>query len=122
MNSFRRLSSVLVLPLALALVVISFPMVEARAGLVTTERVIEQRELDAKRTKVAEFLSREAVRDQMQAMGLPADEAAARVASLSDAEVTEIAGRIDAIPAGQQSTTTAIIIILLVVVILILLI
>ncbi len=49
-----------------------------------------------------EFLAREDVRRQFEALGIDADEAAARAGSLSDAEVTQIAGQIDELPAGQN--------------------
>jgi hypothetical protein len=53
------------------------------------------------RRKVDAFLQRQDVRDQMVAFGVDPQEAQARVASLSDREIREIAGRIDRLPAGQ---------------------
>jgi hypothetical protein len=39
----------------------------------------------------------------MAALGVDPNEAAARVAALSDAQVREIAGQIDQLPAGQSA-------------------
>lgn len=121
MDRLRRFASALALPLAFAIALISFPVGAARAGLVATETVIEAREIDAERAKITAFFGRETVADDLRAMGVAPEEANRRVESLSDAEVLEIAGRIDALPAGQVDNATALIIILLVVVIIILL-
>ena len=50
---------------------------------------------------MAAFLGREDVRAQLKALGVSPDEAEARVAALSDAEIKRIAGHIDSLPAGQ---------------------
>jgi hypothetical protein len=43
------------------------------------------------------------VREQIVALGVNPDEAAARVAALDDAQVREIAGQLDRLPAGQSA-------------------
>ena len=49
------------------------------------------------------FLDRAEVRKQIAALGVDPNEAAARVAALSDAQVREIAGQLDQLPAGQSA-------------------
>jgi hypothetical protein len=58
----------------------------------------------------------------MEKMGIPPEKAAARVDAMSDAEVSQLAGRLDALPAGGAMSTEewllVIVVILLVVIIL----
>lgn len=73
----------------------------ARAELVATESVITPAatpERDRARLRVV--LDREDVRAQLQAYGVSAEEAAARVDALTDREVALVVNRLDEIPAG----------------------
>ena len=90
------------LAVAAALVVTSFPIGAARAGLVTTEQVVEERTAASDRERLVAILLRDDVRQQMEALGVDRDEAIARLGSLSDQEIQQIAGRIDDLPAGQS--------------------
>ena len=47
------------------------------------------------------FLARDDIRGEMIQLGVDPAEATERVASLSDAEIEDIAGRIDELPAGE---------------------
>lgn len=71
----------------------------ASAGIVTTDQV----QASTERDKVRSFLDRTEVRSQMQALGVDADAALARVNALTDEEVQNLAGRIDQLPAGGDS-------------------
>ena len=102
MTIYRRLSRAIALTLAAALFVTSLPIGVARAGLVTTEQVVEHRSAASDRERLTAILMRDDVRQQMEALGVNRDEALARLASLSDQEVQQIAGRIDELPAGQN--------------------
>jgi hypothetical protein len=83
---FRRLiASLLILSL-----VLPFP---AHAGLIGVEDA-------AQRGRITAFLERAEVQAQLQARGIGAADAKARVAALSDAEAAELAARIDSLPAG----------------------
>jgi hypothetical protein len=46
-------------------------------------------------------LAREAVRDELTALGVDPDEALARIQALSDEEIRALEGRLDALPAGE---------------------
>src|SRR3546814_14836370 len=48
-------------------------------------------------------MQREDIRQEFRRQGVDPNEAAARVAALSDAEVAEITARIDELPAGQSA-------------------
>jgi hypothetical protein len=88
------------LTMAMVLLLTSLPLGVAQAALIGTDQVLGQATQDERR-KVEAFLQRQDVRDQMVAFGVEPDEAAARVASLSDGEIRQIAGQIDRLPAGQ---------------------
>jgi hypothetical protein len=90
------------LTLATALFIMSLPLGAARAGLVTTEQLVEAKSAASDRERLAAILMRDDVRAQMEALGVDRDEAIARIASLSDQEVQQIAGQIDELPAGQN--------------------
>jgi hypothetical protein len=88
------------LTMAMVLLLTSLPLGVAQAALISTDQVLGDATQDERR-KVEAFLQRQDVRDQMVAFGVEPDEAAARVASLSDGEIRQIAGQIDQLPAGQ---------------------
>jgi hypothetical protein len=98
---FRERCRLLALPLALVMLFVSMPLSTVKAGLVTTEQVIQDNGSPGDREKVARFLQQEAVREQMAALGVDPSEVDARVAALSDQEISQLAGQIDELPAGQ---------------------
>ena len=102
MSIYRRLSKAIALMVAATLFVTSLPIGAARAGLVTTEQVVEERTATSNRERLVAILLRDEVRQQMEALGVDRDEAIARIASLSDQEIQQIAARIDELPAGQS--------------------
>jgi hypothetical protein len=102
MTIHRCLSKPIARAMAAALFVTSLPIGTARAGLVTTDQLVEQRAAVSDRERLAAILLREDVRQQMEALGVNRDEAIARLASLSDQEIQQISGRIDELPAGQN--------------------
>jgi hypothetical protein len=85
-----------------AMFVTSLPVGTARAGLVSTEQVVDARAAASERERLAAVLLRDDVRQQMEALGVDRDEAMERLASLSDREIRQIAGKIDELPAGQS--------------------
>jgi hypothetical protein len=74
------------------------------------------------RAAVKAKLARPEVAREMQKMGIAPEKAAARVDAMSDEEVRQLAGRLDALPAGgtlsTQDTLLVIIIVLLIVIVL----
>jgi cytochrome c1 len=91
------------LALAVVMFVLTGPIDAAHAALVTTGQAIEAGAAEGERDRVAAFLAREDVRAQMVALGVDPVEAVNRVAGLSDAEVRQIAGNLDQLPAGQSA-------------------
>jgi hypothetical protein len=64
--------------------------------------LVEAKSAATDRERLAAILMRDDVRAQMEALGVDRDEALARLASLSDQEVQQIAGQVDELPAGQN--------------------
>ena len=103
MNGLRQLRRGVALVLAVTMWVISMPLGVAQAALVSTEQVLARGDGAAERARVLAFLDRADVREQIVALGVDPLEAAARVRALSDAQVREIAGQLDQLPAGQSA-------------------
>ena len=108
MDAVRRLRRGVALLVATAMLIVSMPLGAARAVLVSTEQMLESQAGAAERARVLGFLQREDVRAQMVTLGVDPDEAAARVAALSDDQVREIAGRLDQLPAGQSAVAAVV--------------
>ena len=102
MTIYRRLCRPVALVLAAALFVSSLPIGTAHAALVSTDQLVEQRTAASERERLSAILLRDDVRQQMAALGVDRNEAIARLASLSDQEVQQIAGQLDELPAGQN--------------------
>ncbi len=94
--------------LILAMVSLSLPHTSARAAMVGTEAAIEGApEARSDRARLRGLVQREDFRAQLQTYGIAPGEALARVDSLSDREVAEIAGRLDELPAGSDAAIYA---------------
>lgn len=89
--------------MVMAMVAASIPHGAAHAGMVTTDHVINQAVAQHDRIRILEFLERDDVRRQLEALGVDPNEAAARVSGLSNGEVAQIAGQIEELPAGQSA-------------------
>ena len=103
MRAWPQLRRQVALALTVVMFVLAGPLDAARAALITTEQAIAADAARHDRDRVTAFLARDDVREQMVALGVDPAEATERVASLSDAEVRQIAGRIDQLPAGQSA-------------------
>ena len=97
----RRYSKMIALPMAALMLAVSMPLGAARAALVGTEQLVSPSQAEADRARVVAFVARQDVREEMRRMGVSPDEAAARVAVMSDVEIAKVAARIDEAPAGQ---------------------
>lgn len=79
--------------------------VTGQAAMVSTEQVLATSDgasSSADRDRVNAFLAREDVRHALQAQGVSAEAAVGRVQAMSDAEVTQLANRVDQAPAGGE--------------------
>jgi hypothetical protein len=103
MRAIPQLRRQVALVLAVVLFALTGPIDAARAALITTEQAMTAEAVTSERERVAAFLARDDVQTQMVALGVDPSEAARRVAGLSDAEVQQIAGHLDRLPAGQSA-------------------
>lgn len=72
----------------------------AQADIVSTQDAISTSAVTTNRAQVTTFLSRADVRKGLQDQGIDIEAAQSRVDAMSDAEVAELAGRVDQAPAG----------------------
>ncbi len=98
MNGSKR---VVAIAMAMLMAMTSMPIGVAKAEMVTTDQVIEQVDPSEDRSRAMDFMLREDVQQQLTILGVDPEEAARRVASLSDEEIQQIAGRLDQLPAGE---------------------
>jgi len=82
----------------------SLPVQTVQAAMVRTETVLTLSTANNVRENLNQFLKREDVKAIMMAQGISPIEAKARVDSLSDAEIMQIAEKVDQLPAGGTST------------------
>lgn len=75
-------------------------MPSAQAGMVSSEQVVASQAAQQNRERVRALFERQDVREQLQARGVDADAARARVDALTDEEVASINGQLDSLPAG----------------------
>ncbi len=77
------------------------PVAPVSAAIVGNERVINEQTVQDDRLAVQNFMERDDVRAEFEALGVSPREAQARVATLSDMEVAHLADQIEQMPAGQ---------------------
>lgn len=94
-HSPRKIGSLL-----LAASLLLAPVAPVQAGMVGTAQVLaaEQGRLD--RDRLASLLERQDLQQQLSALGIDVQDAKARVASLTDAEVARLNQRVAELPAG----------------------
>ncbi|MEC4717727.1 PA2779 family protein [Noviherbaspirillum sp. CPCC 100848] len=102
MNAFKRFTASM---LVVCVTGLSLPL-QAGAAIVSTQEaaaapaVSSTAAANAERDRVIGFLSREEVRQSIEAQGVDPQDAIKRVQAMSDEEVQQLAGRIDQLPAG----------------------
>jgi|SRR5690554_354995 len=70
-------------------------------GMVSTQQLLQEVQLEQQRSSVSAFLDRSEVQAQLMARGVDVADAQARVASLGAAELASLAAQIDELPAGE---------------------
>ena len=100
MNSFIQKRKAIAIPVIIALSIFSIISVPARAAMLDTGKIFKQNQYDLSRKRINMFLDRSEVHKHLVAWEINPDEAKARVDSLTDEEIENIASRIDHLPAG----------------------
>jgi hypothetical protein len=100
MRRIKRVEKSVSILMTLLLLLITAPVPSVLAAMVGTEAILVNQDTLNARDQLRSFLDREAVQSQLSARGIDPAEAQARVDSLSDTEVMQIADKIDQLPAG----------------------
>lgn len=90
-----------------------------QAGMIGTERVLRHAGTEEQRQELVRLLERDEVRAELEAMGVPGDNARARVQRLTDTEVAHLHGQVAALPAGGALSNTELLLLILLIVLLI---
>lgn len=86
----------------LAVALITLPFQTGQASMIGTDQVNAAVTVQADRNFVTTYLARAQTVSEFQALGLSAQDANDRVASMTDAEVSALADQIEAAPAGAS--------------------
>lgn len=78
-------------------------MPAAQASMISSEQVIGSQAAQQDRDRLHALLERADVRKQLQAHGVDATAAQARVEALTDSEVVSISGQLGSLPAGGDT-------------------
>lgn len=90
-------------PVLLGSLTLSMVVTPAHAGVITTQQALSAELRAAKETHVRDSLARAEVRSAMERLGVDPADADARIASLSDAELMQLQGELDRLPAGGDA-------------------
>ena len=106
----KRLLGILIMAYAVAA-----PL--AQAGMIATD---EAAQAASERERVKAMLARPEVAAQMGKLGITAADTLARVDAMTDAEVIQLAGKLDTLPAGGAISNDQLLLIILLLVLLVL--
>lgn len=84
----------------IAVTLVSGTCSQAYAGVITTQQALSAEARASTEQQVRTTLARDDVRQAMQRYGVDPADADARIASLSDAELLQLQGQVDRMPAG----------------------
>ena len=84
----------------ISMLLVGMPVQTVQAAMIETETVLTLSKAQNLRRNLHKILERKDVQDMMMAQGIRPVEAKARVDSLSDAEVMQIADKMDQLPSG----------------------
>ena len=98
----------------LAVAIITLPFQTGQASMIGTDQVAAAATVQADRNLVSSYLSRSQTVSEFQALGLDAADARDRVASMTDEEVSSLAGQINAVPAGGDGLVVLILVVFII--------
>lgn len=84
----------------ISVTLVSGTCANAYAGVITTQQALSAETRASTEQQVRTALARDDVRQAMQRYGVNPADADARIASLSDAELLQLQGQVDRMPAG----------------------
>ncbi|WP_286977521.1 PA2779 family protein [Pseudomonas sp.] len=96
-TSFRRLAACL----AVSQVLFTAQVPMANASMIGTAEVLAGQQQQVDRQQLLNMLSDQGVQEKLQSLGVPQDQVAARINSLSNAELAQFNQRLQEAPAGS---------------------
>lgn len=114
MCSIRKNAKAISVFLAVSILLLSLPHRPALAAIIGTETMIDLGRAQEARDRVNDILAREDVKAAFIAQGINPQEAKARVDTLSNAEIINLADQLDQLPAGGSTLETVLIVALIV--------
>ena len=98
----RKVVRFTMLPLLIAFCFVSVLTPVARATVIDTRTVLSARAISPQ-AEIQDFLARDEVREQMVLLGVDPDDASARVAALTEQELSQLQRHITDLPAGANA-------------------
>ena len=112
MNMIRKALKPMSMSLAVIMFLIAAPVQSVPAAMIDTETIMDSARGREAREYLHQLMARKDIQAAIVAHGIDADEAWARINSLSDDEVIRIADQIDQLPAGGGAVEVLLVIIL----------
>jgi hypothetical protein len=100
MHSIRKKAQPVAILMTILTLLLSIPYQSAMAALVETESMLDMSRGQEARETLKQFMARKDVRSAIVSQGVDPLEADARLNSLTNAEVIQLADQIDQLPAG----------------------
>ena len=100
MEYLRRIAKPISHFVIFAFLWLGLQMPAAQAGIVGTEIIVSTAQAQQDRTQIMNLLDRKDIQEQLVSHGVTAEQAKARVDSLSDAETHTLANQLNTLPAG----------------------
>lgn len=119
MHPIRKKARPVAIFMTILTLLLSMPYQSALAALVQTESMLDMSRSQEARETLKKFMAREDVRSAVVAQGVAPAEADARLDSLTDAEVIQLADQIDQLPAGGDILGLAIAVLVIVILVLV---
>ena len=106
MNTIRQVNKPVSVLLTILMLLLTLPYQSALAAMIGTETVLDAVKGQEARDYLNGVLARVDVKNELMAQGIDPQEAKARIDSLSDREVVQLAGQIKQLPAGGSALGT----------------
>lgn len=119
MHPIRKKAQPVAIFMTILTLLLSVPYQSAVAALVGTESMLDMSRSQQARETLKQFMAREDVRSAIVAQGVAPAEADARLDSLTDAEVIQLADQINQLPAGGDVLGLAIAVLVIVILVLV---
>jgi hypothetical protein len=98
----------------LAVALMLLPYQTGQASMITTDVATQPASVQSDRNAISSFLSRSQTVSELHALGLDSQVAQDRVAAMTDAEVSSLAGKINALPAGGEGLIVILLLVLII--------